>query len=160
MTMQFLDHDDPTWRTVAAGEPILAADRPLLTVEQWMSVRGDWPLGQAVAIAVPNTFDPAQLGLDWPRFSLVVLEFPKWTDGRAYSQARLLRGRYRFTADLRAQGDVLVDMAPLLHRTGFSSARLRDGQRVEVAQRTLGFFASHYQADARVLRPHFLREAA
>ena len=40
---------------------------------------------------------------------LVVLQFPKWVDGRAYTQARLLRARYRFRGEVRATGDVLVD---------------------------------------------------
>jgi uncharacterized protein (DUF934 family) len=39
----------------------------------------------------------------------VVLNFPKFTDGRAFSQARLLRRRRGFTGDIRATGDVLID---------------------------------------------------
>jgi uncharacterized protein (DUF934 family) len=75
----------------------------------------------------------------------VLLNFPKWTDGRAYSQAVLLRGRIRFTGDIVATGDVMVDMLPLLQRCGFSAVQLRADQNIESARRALGFFAQHYQ---------------
>ncbi len=77
--------------------------------------------------------------------AVLALNFPKWTDGRAYSQAVLLRGRVRFTGRLIATGDVVADMSPLLRRCGFNAARLRAGQKVETAQRSLGFLANSYQ---------------
>ncbi|MGP1683371.1 MAG: DUF934 domain-containing protein, partial [Giesbergeria sp.] len=54
----------------------------------------------------------------------VELQFPKFTDGRAYSQALLLRRRYRFAGDIRATGDVLIDQLVHMHRSGFTSAVL------------------------------------
>ncbi len=75
----------------------------------------------------------------------VVLQFPKWIDGRAYSQAVLLRGRLRYTGEIIASGDIVADMAPLLHRCGFDSAQLRADQRQETAERALGHFDAHYQ---------------
>ncbi len=52
----------------------------------------------------------------------VELQFPKFTDGRAYSQALLLRRRYQFAGDIRATGDVLIDQLVHMERSGFSSA--------------------------------------
>ena len=75
----------------------------------------------------------------------VVLQFPKWTDGRAYSQAVLLRGRLRYPGEIRAIGQVLADMLPLLRRCGFDAVQLRADQKLESAQRALGFFDTHYQ---------------
>ncbi len=82
----------------------------------------------------------------------IALSFPKWTDGRAYSQAVLLRQRLGFAGELLATGDVLVDMLPLLQRCGFSAVQLRADQQQAHAERALGFFASgpggvplHYQ---------------
>lgn len=90
--------------------------------------------------------------------AIVALQFPKWTDGRAYSQARLLRSRYRFTGEIRATGDVVADMMPLLQRTGFDAVLLRDGESRAVAERALAFFpAGHYQGDVIEPRPHFAR---
>jgi uncharacterized protein (DUF934 family) len=88
----------------------------------------------------------------------VVLQFPKWTDGRAYSQARVIRVRHRFDGEVRAIGEVLVDMLPLLQRTGFDAVLLRRDQSVEAAVRALGFFPGHYQGDAQQPRPAFARD--
>ncbi len=85
----------------------------------------------------------------------LVLQFPKWTDGRAYSQAVLLRSRVNFKGELIATGEVLADMLPLLRRCGFDSVQLQAGQRVDTAQRALGFISTPYQ---RVLAER--REAA
>jgi len=61
---------------------------------------------------------------------------------------------------VRATGEVLVDMMPLLSRTGFDEAQLRADQGREAAERALHFFAGHYQADVHEQRPLFLRRAA
>ena len=80
--------------------------------------------------------------------------------GRAYSQARLLRSRYRFWGEVRAIGEVLVDMLPLLERTGFDSVVLRADQDRSAAEHALRFFPGHYQGDVKEARPVYLREAA
>ncbi len=56
-----------------------------------------------------------------PRLSLIALSFPKFSDGRAYSTARLLRERLGFSGELRAVGDVLADQIPLMRRCGITS---------------------------------------
>jgi uncharacterized protein (DUF934 family) len=92
------------------------------------------------------------------RVASIALEFPKWNDGRAYSQARLLRARYRFGGEIRATGQVLVDMLPLLVRCGFDTAELRADQSREAAERALSFFADgHYQGDLGDPLPRFRR---
>jgi uncharacterized protein (DUF934 family) len=92
------------------------------------------------------------------KLTLIALQFPKWTDGRAYSQARLLRARYRYRGELRATGEVLVDMLPLLERTGFDAVQLAEGQDQAAAERALQFFdRGHYQGDVQQPRPLFAR---
>lgn len=90
--------------------------------------------------------------------SRIALRFPKWTDGRAYSQARLLRSRLRFGGEIVATGDVLVDMLPLLQRSGFDAVQLRSDQDRAAAERALGFFDGHYQADLVSKLPLFSRQ--
>ena len=97
------------------------------------------------ALRLDNTADALAQGDQVQRHAAVVLHFPKWTDGRAYSQAVLLRGRLRYAGDIVATGEVLADMMPLLRRCGFTAAQLRADQRLESAQRALGFFDTHYQ---------------
>jgi uncharacterized protein (DUF934 family) len=162
--MQFIDSHDTTWHTVGGEDGPQPhpkpADHRLLTLEQWHAVRDTWPAGLVTGVILPNTVDVETLAVDLPRLALIVLNFPKWTDGRAYSQARVLRSRLRFAGDVRAVGDVVVDMVPLMARTGFSQAKLRYDQRVESAQRTLTHVTAHYQGDVAVTRPLFARSAA
>lgn len=161
--MKFIDTHHDKWQT-AGGEdgPIqnpAPRDGLLLTLEQWHAVRETWPQGLRTGVVLANTDDVEGLEADLPRLALIVLQFPKWVDGRAYSQARLLRARYRFGGEIRATGDVLVDMMQLLERTGFDAAALRHDQSVEAAERALNFFGGHYQADVHERRPLFQRPA-
>ena len=113
------------------------------------------------AVLVANDTDIEELVDALPRLSVIALQFPKWVDGRAYTQARLLRARYKFKGEIRAVGEVLVDMTPLLARTGFSAMQLRADQKREFAERALGFFDDgHYQGDTLQTQPLFARALA
>ncbi len=159
--MKFIDsHRDP-WHALGGEDGPAACIDPaphlLLSVEQWHAFRARWPIGMPVGVTLPNDAEVRDIAADLPRLGLVVLNFPKWVDGRAYSQARTLRSRYRFAGELRASGEVLVDMGPLLARTGFDSAVLRADQSLEAADRALSFFPGHYQGDATHPLPLFAR---
>lgn len=90
----------------------------------------------------------------------IELSFPKFTDGRAFSQAVLLRRRYGFTGDLRATGDVLIDQLVQMARSGFTSAVLAEGVNAEAAERQFARYSAFYQGDALQPRPLFARESA
>ena len=109
-------------------------------------------------IELANTEDPRTLDLS--RVFRIDLNFPKFTDGRAYSQAFLLRRRLGFAGDIRATGDVLIDQLVQMARSGFSSAVLRDGVDASAAQRQFDRFAAFYQGDAVTPAPRFAREVA
>ncbi|WP_374320449.1 DUF934 domain-containing protein [Aquabacterium sp.] len=169
--MKFIDIQQDAWRTVGGEDgpvphpPIKS--NSLLTLAQWHAVRDQWPARDAadykpVGVILPNDADVEVLANDACKLSLVVLNFPKWVDGRAYSQAHILRARYRFNGEIRATGEVLVDMVPLLARTGFDAAALRADQDRAAAERALGFFATtgHYQGDVVETKPAFGRAAA
>ena len=112
------------------------------------------------ALHIANDADPIALSADIAKADVIDLHFPKFTDGRAYSQAALIRKRLGFTGELRATGDVLVDQLQLMQRTGFSTAVLRDGQSMEAAKRMLALFSDFYQGDVLQALPVFAREAA
>lgn len=101
--------------------------------------------------------DPRAVSLDGIR--RIDLNFPKFTDGRAFSQAFLLRRRLGFKGEIRATGDVLVDQLPQMARTGFTAAVLRPDQDLATAQRQLERFDSYYQGDAVSPQPRFLKAA-
>ena len=89
----------------------------------------------------------------------VELHFPTFTDGRAYTQAVLLRRRYKFAGDIRATGDVLIDQLVHMQRSGFTSAVLAPGVDASAAQRQFDRFADFYQGDVLEPRPLFARLA-
>ncbi len=162
--MRLVDAQHDRWHEVTAGDSTVAVPaaepRRILSIAQWQAVRGSWPAQTPVGLVVDNDVDIESVAADLPRLALIALSFPKWTDGRAYSQARLLRVRFRFAGEVRATGDVVADMLPLLARTGFDAAVLRADQSPTTALRTLHFFAQgHYHGDVIEPRPHFARAA-
>lgn len=147
--MRFIDPHKDQWHALGGEDGPAACINPvphlLLSVEQWHAFRAQWPTGMPVGVMLPNDTDVKVIAADLPRLSLVQLSFPKWVDGRAYSQAHTLRARHRFAGELRATGEVLVDMVLLMARTGFDAAVLRADQSLDAAYRALSFFPGHYQ---------------
>jgi uncharacterized protein (DUF934 family) len=110
----------------------------------------------AGVLQLANDADPLTVSLDG--VTRIDLVFPKFTDGRAYSQAHLLRRRRGFTGEIRATGDVLIDQLVHMQRTGFTSAVLKADKDAADAQRQFERFAGFYQGDIAT-RPHFTRAA-
>ena len=82
-----------------------------------MEILKEEPLPPEVpTLVLPNTEDVLKLGDRLDGVRLIILDFPKFTDGRAYTQARLLRERLGYTGELRASGAVLIDQLPFLLR--------------------------------------------
>jgi uncharacterized protein (DUF934 family) len=159
--MRFVDPRHDRWQPAGAEDAtVTPAAHRLLTPAQWQALQAGWPAALPVGLRLPNDYDVESLeAAELPRLALIALQFPKWTDGRAYSQARLLRARLRYAGELRATGEVLVDMLPLLQRTGFDAVELRPDQSLDSAQRALRFFAGHYQGDVVEPRPLYRRPA-
>ena len=113
---------------------------------------------------IGNDADPRTVSLEG--IDVVELHFPKFSDGRAFSQAFLLRRRREFAGEIRATGDVLADQLAQMERSGFDVAVLRADQDVATAQRVLasypGYGVGTYQGDAVDVQPHFkeIREGA
>ncbi|MFE8644277.1 DUF934 domain-containing protein [Sphingomonas sp. NCPPB 2930] len=116
------------------------------------------PENDTTLLQLPNDADPLEAALDG--VTRIDLVFPKFTDGRAYSQAFLLRRRRGFTGEIRATGDVLIDQLVQMSRTGFSVAVLKEGVDAADAQRQFDRFGGFYQGDAVHVQPHFKEAAA
>jgi uncharacterized protein (DUF934 family) len=161
--MKFIDTTKDRWHTIHGEDGPMVTLTPapysLLTRTQWNSVRNHWPAGMPVGVLFPNDADIEELESDLPRISLVALQFPKWVDGRAYSQAHILRSRFRYTGEIRATGEALVDMVTLMQRSGFNAVALRADQSLDAAERALRFFPGYYQGDVNERRPLFARPA-
>ena len=109
------------------------------------------------SLQIANDADPRDVSL--AGVTRIDLHFPKFTDGRAFSQAFLLSRRLGFKGEIRATGDVLVDQLAQMERSGFTTAVLRADQDLAVAERVLssypGYQAGKYQGDAVQAEPHF-----
>ena len=112
-------------------------------------------------IELANDADPLHLAFEG--MARIDLNFPKFSDGRAFSQAFLLRRRLGFNGEIRATGDVLVDQLAQMERSGFDVAVLRADQSLEVAERVLAAYPGNkvgkYQGDAVDIQPHFITDA-
>lgn len=97
------------------------------------------------ALTLANTDDVMLVRERLGAAKLVVLNFPKFTDGRAYSQARLLRERLGYTGELRATGAVLRDQLPFLLRCGFDAFESDQPGFGEALEKARGLFSVVYQ---------------
>ncbi|MDG4550060.1 MAG: DUF934 domain-containing protein [Candidatus Contendobacter sp.] len=113
--------------------------------------------GEPVGVRLPNTVDPAELAEDLPKLAVVALEFPKFADGRAHSQARLLRERHGYRGELRAVGDVLRDQLFFMARNGFDAFELRADRDLAEALEAFGEFSESYQPAADQPLPLYRR---
>ncbi len=152
---------DP-WQHVAAGDAVPPAGPVVVPFDVWQAEREtllarNTPLG----VRLPNTRRVADLAADLGRLELIVLEFPKFVDGRAYSQARLLRERYRYKGELRATGDVLRDQLQFMQRCGFDSFEIAAPNAVEIWRAAVNEIDVFYQpaADDRMPAMQLRRSA-
>jgi uncharacterized protein (DUF934 family) len=108
---------------------------------------------EAQRLSLANDVDPREADLNG--ITVIELHFPKFSDGRAFSQAFLLHRRLGFTGQLRATGDVLVDQLVQMQRSGFTQAVLRADQNLAHGQALLAHYPAFYQGDAVHTAPHF-----
>jgi uncharacterized protein (DUF934 family) len=122
--------------------PLVKAGR--IIEDRFVRVLDDAPVPEGIAVILPATrlladarelvLRQAPTGVIWPNdrkvaelapyldwLALVALVFPNFRDGRAYSQARILRERHQFRGELRATGQVLRDQLLFLQRAGFDA---------------------------------------
>ena len=155
-TQPSTDPDGPIWQggafrrdvwSRAADDGALPDGPAILSRKRWLAERGQLgsrnaPLG--LYLDAGETVD--DVAADLPRFALIALSFPKFSDGRAFSTARLLREKYGFTGDLRAVGNVLSDQIPFMRRVGFDAFEVTHGPtRRALAEGRIPEVALHYQ---------------
>jgi len=102
------------------------------------------PLG----VRLKSAESPEVLGEDVHRLSVIVLEFPAFRDGRAFSWARILRERMKFDGEIRGAGHFLYDQIAFMKRTGFTAWDVPEGFTLELFHRALGEISNVYQPSA------------
>jgi uncharacterized protein (DUF934 family) len=140
--------DDP-WQLIGKDEA-LPSDTPVIVdFDRWRQDR-EQLLGRnaPVGVKVGNAQKIEELAPDLDRIGVIVLEFPKFIDGRAYTQARLLRERFGYRNELRATGNVLRDELMFMHRCGFDAFEIQDAHAVETWKAAMAEFNVFYQPAA------------
>ncbi len=152
---------DDRWLAIdtAEGLHLVAADAPLLVSHAlWASDRERLlARGTPLGVRLEPHDDPTVLVDDLPRLSLIAVHFPKFTDGRGYSIARLLRERHGYRGSLRAVGDVLRDQLFYMARCGFDSFAMKHQDRLDDALSAFRDFSDAYQASVDRPVPLFAR---
>ena len=111
--------------------------------------------GRSVGVRLASDEQVETLAYDLPRLAVVALEFPKFRDGRPYSNARLLRERYGFKGEVRAVGDVLREQAGFMVRCGFDAFEPADGSEAQQWEAVTRRFRHVYQRAADGREPAF-----
>ena len=137
--------DDPYVRAlddapIPDGVPVIVPG-PRFLADASELVARDAPVG----VLWPNDRRAAELAPWLGELALIALVFPKFRDGRAYSQARLLRERYGFRGELRATGEVLRDQFQFLIRAGFDAFEVKKQADARVFTEAAARFSVFYQ---------------
>jgi uncharacterized protein (DUF934 family) len=104
----------------------------------------------------PNNRDVDDLVPWLDRLAVIALLFPTFRDGRAYSQARLLRERHGYDGELRATGQVLRDQFVFMLRAGFDAFEVKKQSDADAFADTAKRYSVFYQptGDGRVTALH------
>jgi uncharacterized protein (DUF934 family) len=117
----------------------------IVTFDQWQFESETWVArGSRLGIALSAVHKVEQLASALPHFDLIALDFSGPSDGRGYSQAKLLRERWHFTGELRAIGFVRRDQLFFMARCGFNSFELPEGE-LQGATAAFTTFTAAYQ---------------
>ena len=147
--------EDP-FGTIADEQEIPAGDVIVSLTRFQAEGEGLLSQGRRVGLRLESHEEVESLAYDLPRLSVVALAFPKFGDGRAYSYARLLRGRFEYRGELRAVGDVLREQAGFMIRCGFDAFEPADGSTLEDWERATHRFRHVYQRSTDRRTPAFV----
>jgi uncharacterized protein (DUF934 family) len=157
-----LEAGQPTWVEdaffdVADEDPTPGQGGVILSLARFQS-EGQALLDEGRAVGVRlNADEPVEaLAYDLPRLAVVSLVFPKFRDGRQYSQASLLRGRYGYAGEIRAVGEVLREQGRFMVRCGFDAFAPADGSTPEDWAAVVARYRHVYQTAADGREPIFV----
>jgi uncharacterized protein (DUF934 family) len=130
----------------------------LIPLDEWRERAAVWKARSGrLGLLLSPPDDVLSLAQDLDQFDLIAVNFPRFSDGRGYSTARLVRDRLGWEGELRAVGDVLRDQLFLLARCGFDSFALREDQDALAALAAFNDFSVRYQAATDEPLPLFRR---
>jgi len=126
----------------------------LLSWEQWQNNRQQLLAdGRRLGVRIANDLELEELSQDLEKLSLIAVDFPMFGDGRAFSQARLLRQRYGFSGQIRATGDVTWDRLNFMQRCGIDAFEIADNRYSDEMLSAFDEITVHMQGAADDPRP-------
>jgi len=145
----------------AADALDLTGEALIVPLPVWLSRREEIiARKQPFGVWLDSSEGPEAIAGDLEHFALIAVNFPKFTDGRGFSIARLLRERYAYRGEIRAIGDVLQDQLFFMKRCGIDAYALREDKNIEKALAGLRAFSESYQAAVDQPQPLFRRRSA
>ena len=147
--------DDDRFATVADDEALPAGD-VIVSVKRFMAEGEALLADRKVGVRLEPAEAVEDLAYDLPRLALVALAFPKFSDGRNLSAARLLRDRYGFKGEIRAVGEVLREQAMHMVRCGVDAYAPADGSDPEAWAAAAHRYRHVYQRAADDRTPAFV----
>ena len=147
---------DP-WRHLSVEDDVPPKGSVTITLSQFEVDAEDWlSRTEPWGLRLPNDTELTSISRALDAVSLIVVDFPKFTDGRGYSLARQLR-RAGYLGELRASGDVLRDQIALMERCGFDAFELKIGKCKRSALHAFGELGPAYQSAADDQAPGWRR---
>ena len=122
-------------------ETPLDADYIIVPLVRWQQERDQLSNVKHLGLRLESDVVLEDIVDDLSHFQLIELYFPAFTDGRAFTHARLLRSRYAFTGDIRASGDFMRDQVLYLNRVGVSSFELNDQDNAQQVIQSMDDFS-------------------
>ena len=145
------------FRDAAALTDLPVSGPAIVPLTLWRAEHAALAARGEVAVWLKPDDDPEALAQDVAALPLIAVDFPKFSDGRGYSIARLLREKYAFVGELRAIGDVLRDQLYYLRQCGFNALAVRADRDLQDALKGLDDFSDNYQATVERPVPLFRR---
>lgn len=147
------------WTFVAEGDPLPETGKFSVSLGRFLALKQgqeNGPLPDGVRLAPADKAEDLEPYLS--ELALIEIDFPRYTDGRGYSHAQLLRRRYQYAGELRAVGHVLRDQIFYMHRSGFDAYETARAGLSEVVE-ALNEYSVVYQPAADPSVPAFRRRS-
>ena len=139
---------EDVWHRLAIDEAIGGHSKIIVNPER---LKRDWNEISQLDVEIGVELEPdvfvEEILFAIPKLKLITLQFEVFADGRAFSQAKLLRDRYNYLGDLRAKGDVIRDQLAFMFRCGFNQFEISDDEDSHLALLAFNEISYGYQSD-------------
>ncbi len=144
--LKFGDFVEDSWVQLENGESLPQGSDVIVPFERLVD---DFDVlkqhNGSLGVAFPNDVSIEDLKPYLASLDVVVLSFPAFGDGRAYSQAKKLKSQLEFTSEIRATGNVLPDKFAFMRQCGFNAFEVTDRHSLDAWQQTATVMTVAYQ---------------